>query len=49
MGEEEVLITTPGNQEQQLPKDDFDEEHYYMPSTQSTPNIIGNVGEIQEE
>ena len=48
MGEEEVLITTTGNQ-QQLPND-FDGEHYYIPSTQSTPNIIGNADDaIQEE
>ena len=48
MGDEEVMITTTGNQ-RQLPNDDFDDENYYIPSTQSTPNVIGNVGEIQEE
>ena len=49
MGEgEEVQITTTGNQ-QQLPNDDFDAEHYYIPSTTSTPNIIGNAGSIEEE
>ena len=26
-----------------------DGEMYYLPSTQSTPNIIGNASEIQEE
>ena len=46
--EEEVQITTTGNR-QELPNDDFDEEHYYIPSTQSTPNIIGNAESIQEE
>ena len=49
MNGEEVLITTTGNQ-QQLPNDDFDGENYYIPSTQSTPNIIGNADDaIQEE
>ena len=48
MGDEEVMITTTGNQKQ-LPNDDFDDENYYIPSTQSTPNVIGNVGDIQEE
>ena len=48
MGDEEVMITTTGNQ-RQLPNDDFDDENYYIPSTQSTPNVIGNVGDIQEE
>ena len=49
--EEELQISTTGNQnqEQELPKDDFDCENHYTPSTQSTPNIIGNAGAIHEE
>lgn len=46
MGDEEVMITTTGNEANE---EASDQENYYVPSTQSTPNIIGNAGDMEEE